>query len=134
MKPGRKGGLARSKALSPSKRSAIAKKAAEARWKSKKPEIDPIWVKDFCGRHRINRFAIFGSILTNEFKSTSDVDVLVDFDKGVSLFDVVDAREELVKHWKRSVDLVSRRAVEQDHYAPRRDSIISGAKDIYVRQ
>lgn len=39
-------------------------------------------VADFCGRHHIRRLALFGSVLTDEFRSDSDVDVLVEFEPG----------------------------------------------------
>ncbi len=35
---------------------------------------------DFCRRNRIRRLALFGSILTERFSESSDVDVLVEFE------------------------------------------------------
>jgi len=37
---------------------------------------------DFCRRNHIRRLSLFGSILTDDFKSGSDVDVLVEFAPG----------------------------------------------------
>ena len=34
----------------------------------------------FCQRHHIRKLAIFGSVLRDDFKPESDVDVLVEFD------------------------------------------------------
>lgn len=39
-------------------------------------------VADFCGRHHIRRLALFGSVLTDEFRPDSDVDVLVEYEPG----------------------------------------------------
>jgi predicted nucleotidyltransferase len=36
----------------------------------------------FCRRNRIRRLSLFGSILRDDFGSTSDVDVLVEFEPG----------------------------------------------------
>lgn len=37
-------------------------------------------IADFCQRHRIRRFAFFGSILRTDFGPNSDIDVLVEFE------------------------------------------------------
>jgi len=34
----------------------------------------------FCARHHIRRLALFGSVLRDDFRPDSDVDVLVEFD------------------------------------------------------
>jgi predicted nucleotidyltransferase len=36
----------------------------------------------FCREHSIRRFALFGSVLRQEFRPDSDVDVLVEFEPG----------------------------------------------------
>ncbi len=36
----------------------------------------------FCQRHHIRRLAFFGSVLRDDFKPESDVDVLVEFEPG----------------------------------------------------
>ena len=37
---------------------------------------------DFCSRRHIRRLAVFGSVLREDFRSDSDIDVLVEFDTG----------------------------------------------------
>lgn len=39
-------------------------------------------VADFCRRHHMRRLAVFGSVLRNDFRPESDVDVLVEFEPG----------------------------------------------------
>ena len=39
-------------------------------------------VADFCQRHHIRRMALFGSVLREDFRAESDVDVLVEFESG----------------------------------------------------
>ena len=36
----------------------------------------------FCRRHRIRRLSLFGSILRDDFRPDSDVDVLIEFEPG----------------------------------------------------
>ena len=60
-------------------------------------------------------FSLFGSILRADFRSDSDVDVLVTFapDARVSLFDLVDMQDELKDVFGRDVDLVEKEAIQQ---------------------
>ncbi|MFN3414612.1 MAG: nucleotidyltransferase family protein [Thermoanaerobaculum sp.] len=37
-------------------------------------------IAEFCRRHHIRRFAVFGSALRADFRPDSDIDVLVEFD------------------------------------------------------
>lgn len=45
-------------------------------------EIDRERLADFCRRNHIRRLALFGSVLRDDFRRDSDVDVLVEFDNG----------------------------------------------------
>lgn len=37
-------------------------------------------IPDFCRRWQVNEFCLFGSVLSDNFSSESDVDVMVQFD------------------------------------------------------
>ena len=39
-------------------------------------------IAEFCRRNHITRLALFGSVLREDFRSDSDVDVLVEFERG----------------------------------------------------
>ena len=39
-------------------------------------------IVEFCRRHRIQRLSFFGSVLRDDFRPSSDVDVLVEFRPG----------------------------------------------------
>lgn len=54
-------------------------------------------IADFCRRHRICKFALFGSVLRDDFGPESDVDVLVEFESGarVGFFKLYDLEQEL---------------------------------------
>ena len=64
-------------------------------------------VAEFCRRHRIHRLALFGSVLRDDFRSDSDVDVLVEFESGVrvGLIRLSGIELELSKLIGRKVDL-----------------------------
>ena len=52
---------------------------------SERPHIDSKVIATFCQRHHIRELRLFGSVLRNDFGPESDVDVLVEFEKGYSV-------------------------------------------------
>ncbi|MGE5295202.1 MAG: nucleotidyltransferase family protein [Solirubrobacterales bacterium] len=88
----------------------------------------------FCQRRRIRRLALFGSVLREDFRPDSDIDVLVDFEEGAEagLFELVDIQDELSTILGRQVDLVERKAVERSENYIRRRHILSTAEIVYV--
>jgi len=65
-------------------------------------------IKEFCQKWKITRMAFFGSVLRDDFKPDSDVDVMVSFHPASqwSLFDIVEMKLELEEIFKRDVDIV----------------------------
>ncbi len=96
--------------------------------------IDRAKIEDFCRRWKITEFALFGSVLREDFRPESDVDVLVSFapDTRYSLFDLVHMQDELERLFGRKVDLVERRAVERSENYIRRKHILSSVESVYV--
>jgi predicted nucleotidyltransferase len=93
-------------------------------------EIDKDKLRDFCRKWKITEFALFGSATRpQDFRDDSDVDVLARFDEGAmwSLFDLMDAREELAEIFGRPVDLMDRIAIEQSRNYLRRAEILGTA-------
>ena len=70
-------------------------------------EFDVEKIVRFCRRHGVNRLSLFGSILREDFRPDSDIDVLVEFPpgSGVSLFDLGGMLVELSEMLGRQVDL-----------------------------
>ncbi|NIA06698.1 MAG: nucleotidyltransferase [Actinobacteria bacterium] len=63
-------------------------------------------IVDFCRRHHIRRLMLFGSVLREDFRPGSDVDVLVEFEPGTRLGLRFFAMErELSEILSRKVDL-----------------------------
>lgn len=89
---------------------------------------------EFCRRWKITELALFGSVLRDDFRPDSDVDVLVTFapDAQWSLFDHVDMEDELRQILGRSVDLVNRRGIERSRNQHRRRAILESAQVVHV--
>jgi predicted nucleotidyltransferase len=89
---------------------------------------------EFCRRWQVAEMALFGSVLRADFTPESDVDVLVTFEPGAawSLLDHIRMERELADLLGRSVDLVSRRAVETSPNWVRRKAILDSARTVYV--
>jgi uncharacterized protein len=93
----------------------------------------PAQIADFCQRWKITEFALFGSVLRDDFRPDSDIDVLVTFnaDSGWSLFDWMDMKEELEVMFGREVDLVSKKYLKNPY---RRAEILRTHQVIYVSE
>ena len=91
-------------------------------------------ISDFCQRWRITEFALFGSVLRDDFGAESDLDILVAFapDADWSLLDHVKMEQELEALLGRRVDLLSRRSVERSHNWLRRREILDTAEVVYA--
>lgn len=96
--------------------------------------IDREILAGFCRRWKISELAFFGSVLRDDFRADSDVDILATFaaDADWSLFDHTAMEEELSSLLGRKVDLVSRRAVARSRNRIRKKAILAGAERIYA--
>ncbi len=96
--------------------------------------IDGERIADYCRKHRIENMAFFGSVLRDDFRPDSDVDVLVSFAPGTHwrLLDLVRMSEELSAILGRNVDLHERQSVERSENYIRRRHILESAEPVYV--
>jgi uncharacterized protein len=64
--------------------------------------IDREKITNFCRRHHIRKLALFGSVLRNDFRPDSDVDVLVELEKGhvpgLAFFSMERELSEILNH------------------------------------
>jgi uncharacterized protein len=88
----------------------------------------------FCHRWKISDLSLFGSVLRDDFRPDSDVDVLVTFspDADWSTLDQIAMQEELSSLLGRPVDLVSRRGLERSSNWIRRRAILDSALQVYA--
>jgi predicted nucleotidyltransferase len=92
-------------------------------------------IAEFCRKWNVSEFALFGSVLRDDFRLDSDVDVLVSFpsyEATPSLFDHVEMQDELVEMFGRPVDLLTRGGVEDSRNPIRRQAILETARVIYA--
>ena len=88
-------------------------------------------IADFCRKWKVIEFALFGSVLSKDFRPDSDIDVLVSFSEDAkwSLFDIVRMQNELNEIFGREVDLVEKEAIRNPF---RRHSILRSKEVIYA--
>jgi predicted nucleotidyltransferase len=92
-------------------------------------------IAEFCRKWHVSEFALFGSVLRDDFRPDSDVDVLVSFpsyEATPSLFDHVEMQDELVEIFGRPVDLVSKKAIEESTNRFRKAAILDSAQVVYA--
>jgi predicted nucleotidyltransferase len=65
-------------------------------------------IKAVAARHHGRRVRLFGSVARGEERADSDIDLLVDFVPGSSLFDLLRLNRELEALLRHPVDVVSR--------------------------
>lgn len=92
-------------------------------------------LQEFCDRWQIVELSLFGSILRDDFRPDSDIDILVAFAPTANwgLLEHVQMQHELEAILDRTVDLISKRAIERSSNWIRRQEILSTAQPIYVR-
>lgn len=90
-------------------------------------------IAEFCRKWNVTEFSLFGSVLRDDFRPDSDVDVLLAFapEAGISLFDYAAMQDELEAIFGRTVDVVSRSSVAGTENPFRRSAILGSARAIY---
>ena len=91
--------------------------------------VDRAKLADFCRRNHVRRLALFGSVLRDDFRPDSDVDVLVEFEPGhtpgLAFFAL---EEELSGLLGRQVDLNTPGFLSR-HF---REAVTAGAEVLYA--
>lgn len=87
----------------------------------------------FCERHHIRKLSLFGSVLREDFRPESDVDVLVEFEPGYvpGFFRLFDLQDELSPLFRgRKIDL----RTPQDLSRYFRHEVVASAEVQYARR
>jgi predicted nucleotidyltransferase len=73
-----------------------------------------------CQMYRVKSLYAFGSVVSEKMKEGSDVDFLVDFDKGLSIADYTEnyfsLHDKLQELFKRNVDLITQRSLSNPYF------------------
>lgn len=90
-------------------------------------------IAKFCQKWKIVEFGVFGSVLRDDFRIDSDIDVLVAFDSHFrhKLSDRLEMQDQIEALFKRSVDLVQKNLLKNLYS---RAEILQSYQVIYVRK
>jgi len=69
--------------------------------------------REILKKYRVKSISLFGSYVRNEQKKESDIDFLVDFQEGATLFDFVELQDSLSELLAKNVSIVSRRGLSK---------------------
>jgi uncharacterized protein len=88
-------------------------------------------IETFCHKWKIKEFALFGSVLREDFRPDSDIDVLVSFapDGSITFDNRVEMLDELAEIFGREVDLVEKDMIRNPF---RRHDILTTKEVVYA--
>ena len=91
-------------------------------------------VTEFCHKWQVTEFTLFGSVLRDDFRPDSDIDIMVEFDPAACpTFSTLDRMEaELKIIFNRDIDLITRQGIASSRNYLRRREILSSAQVIYA--
>jgi uncharacterized protein len=83
-----------------------------------------------CSRYQVRELALFGSVLRDDFREDSDIDILVEYepDAQVGLYEHFDLQRDLEQLLGRKVDLVSKRGLN----VVIRDDVLRSSQVLYA--
>jgi hypothetical protein len=87
-------------------------------------------IRDFCRHYQVRRLALFGSVLRDDFRSDSDIDILVVFEPSARITFITLGRmkRELSEMFERPVDLIPQEGLKPSI----RDAVLSSAQEVYA--
>jgi hypothetical protein len=85
----------------------------------------------FCRKWKVREFSLFGSVLRDDFRPDSDVDVLVELEPGHGwgLYELLDMEDELRTLFGREVDLITKGGLKNPF---RRHEILKTRQVLYA--
>ena len=92
-------------------------------------------IAEFCRRWKLVKLAVFGSILRDDFRPDSDIDVLVTFDAAArpSLLTLGQMKVELCRLLGRQVDLLEEGGVREMTNPYFQQEILRTSEVVYAR-
>jgi predicted nucleotidyltransferase len=77
-------------------------------------------------KYGLKRLRVFGSTVRDDFRTDSDVDLLVEFDETPSYFEIAEMQEKIELNLRRKVDIVFAHKL----FPELKDSILKEAIDV----
>ena len=94
-------------------------------------DLNILKIRDLCSKHKVARLFVFGSVLSDRFKKSSDIDFIVDFQE-IDVYDYADnyfdLKSSLENILKRNIDLLEDKAINNPYL---RKSIDSSKQLLY---
>ncbi len=91
--------------------------------------IEQAKINHFCQQHHIQKMSLFGSVLRDDFGQKSDIDVLVEFEKGLTPgLKFFALQNELSVIFNKPVDLNTPFSISSYF----KDQVLQEKEDIYV--
>jgi uncharacterized protein len=90
-------------------------------------------IQTICKRWHISELALFGSVLREDFRPDSDIDLLLTFapETKRGLTETLQIQDEFQAIFGRKVDLIVKSAIERSDNWLRRKNILESAQTIY---
>lgn len=66
-------------------------------------------------RFHVQSLGLFGSVVRDDFSTTSDIDIIVDFN-GIVGIEFIDLADYIEQRLQKKIDLVSRRGVKDKYF------------------
>jgi len=82
-------------------------------------------IKQLCKDYRVKSFSVFGSVLTENFTSHSDIDFVVDFEENdpIKYTDLYfQLKEKLEQLFNRRIDLIEERGIKNSFFRKELDN------------
>lgn len=96
--------------------------------------LSPEQIAAFCQRWQVVELALFGSVLRDDFHSTSDIDILIAYapEARKGLLTKARMKRELEALCNREVDVLTKKSIKNSRNPMRRQEILGSAQGIYV--
>ena len=100
-----------------------------------KIEIPLEKIVSFCKKWNISEFAFFGSVLRDDFDpKNSDIDIMITFTPNHHWgWEIVTMKEELELIFKRPIDLITKKAIENSKNPFRKKEILESYQVVYEK-
>ncbi len=70
---------------------------------------------ELARKFHVQFIGLFGSVVRDDFSPSSDIDIIVDFDRPIGI-EFIDLAYYLEQHLKKKVDLVSRKGIKEKYF------------------
>jgi uncharacterized protein len=93
-------------------------------------------IVNLCHQWGITKMALFGSILRDDFRADSDIDLLITFAPNArqGLLTLAKIKHELESRLNRSIDLVPEASIQMSDNWIRQREILNSAQTIYEQR